>query len=606
MRAVRQHDDWQRGVAPAIRAAITNKEVLPCASTQAQLVKHAQTLFGAATAKGEDMKRRDWGRFLSLQFPDGAPDLSSMQWPPGREEWLEVVKNSRARVGTHRRHKGWLSNIVHTACKYFARVRECSEASLDPRQLYQSDPLTLMSALKREYGVGVRQVVGITIREANDGPFVLDPESISECAKGAAWTLGTVCGGRRPRSVAGVRVSDLEMTVESMTVSGKRVLVPAVSSITWREEKTTDYSGPRKSSDTYYASAEEDWEFIKTRPAYWIYRLLALRGIWQGKGSDPIAEGTVRAGDKLSMRAGTGEYFLICDCRADSWCDSMPVSVNMLGAWTKDMLIRMGRPARCYSAHRRGSVTRAVILEMHERKGRALSDDILRAVARWGGWDCVNGVNTLLKVYASKITDLHLDGSALGLGRRATTQEIEARRAAYVGSISKPNHSVHDKNKMAMPLSLRVQVWNHPEVAALRACMTKAVSRLLQLAELDLSLLPVRRYREHRDVYVKMMKKYTYSRSAERGSTEDQEACKLAQSITRDRRQIENAMQRAANAIAQGVVGIFQERAPGTRLSHAAILQHRVAGVCVGRLPWGAAHGLQAQPIGEGVRFLTM
>ena len=350
---------------------------------QKKIREHTQSLFGSGTRGGTDMRKRDWDIYLRIAYKEEVPLLGEMLWPPGREEWLEFMSKARPMVSSYKRFATLLANVANVGSVYYARQRNVLACTFDPRKLHAADSKKLMQALKREYGVGVRQVMGITMQEARSGPNFVDGDSVLGCAQGAAWTIGTVMGGRRPRSLTSVRLKDVQLIVCRMTVAGRTVLVPGIESISWRDEKTHDYAGQRQSSDVYHDMDEEDWVFVKQRPAYWVYRLLVMRGVVEG--GDPLGARGVQPGMVIAMKKCAEDYYLLCDCAADEWCDTMPVSVQILGNWTRQILQHMGRPRRGYSAHRRGCVTRAVILDMLHNQGRCLSEDTLLAVCRWGG-----------------------------------------------------------------------------------------------------------------------------------------------------------------------------------------------------------------------------
>ena len=66
-----------------------------------------------------------------------------------------------------------LANVANVGSVYYARQRNVLACTVDPRKLHAADSKKLMQALKREYGVGVRQVMGITMQEARRGPNLL-------------------------------------------------------------------------------------------------------------------------------------------------------------------------------------------------------------------------------------------------------------------------------------------------------------------------------------------------------------------------------------------------------------------------------------------------
>ena len=84
--------------------------------------------------------------------------------------------------------------------------------------------------------MGVKQVLAITMDEARNATHFGDAESVRGVAMCAAYTIGTVMGGRRPRTLTAIRLRDLRLYVGSVVIDGVSVCVPCVS-ITFKEEK---------------------------------------------------------------------------------------------------------------------------------------------------------------------------------------------------------------------------------------------------------------------------------------------------------------------------------------------------------------------------------
>lgn len=116
----------------------------------------------------------------------------------------------------------------------------------------------------------------------------------------------------------------------------------------------------------------------------------------------------------------------------------MPVAVDTLGDWTKTVLRRMGSVGRGYSAHRRGFVTRACCHAILQSGGVGIEQHVLDGIVRMGGWQAVTGQMTVLRIYANKVLDLHLEGARISLGRQPSAAEVAARLRDYIGVPTRP------------------------------------------------------------------------------------------------------------------------------------------------------------------------
>ncbi|GLC69608.1 hypothetical protein PLESTF_000853700 [Pleodorina starrii] len=453
----------------------------------------------------------------------------------------------------------------------------------------------------REYGVGVHQVMGINLQEAVSGPNFVDANSVLGCTMAAAWTLGTVCGGRRPRSVAAIRLRDLtlracEVWVRSPGQSDKApCIVPGIARLTWTDEKTTHYAGYKESSDMYDRYEGEGWDFLRERPAYWVYRLLVMRGVFQGADRDPIAAGGLRRGDAILVRDSAKDYFLLCEALSEDWVDTLPVGVATLGIWTKTILKRMGCPPRGYSAHRRGSVTRGVILDILNNRGTGLSEDTMNAICRLGGWDSVTGIRTVMKVYAARIMDRYVSGAALTLGRVGTAAEWDTRKQEYMGTVQWPAKQIWEAGSVLHPLPMRHAMRWERAVAQRREMLSKACAELLKLVLQDTDEMPVLRYREARASYARVMRK-----GPEQARVQYAELVEQIQDLRKGRRPLRLAAVAHSRALLMAAWGARQRRRLVPSVSH---MEDGLRGVVIGRREWGQ-QGQQSMPLWQGVFFV--
>ena len=182
-------------------------------------------------------------------------------------------------------------------------------------------------ALKREHGIGVKQVEAITMEECRNACKFGDPNSVRGVSACAAFALGALLGGRRPRSLTTVKLKDLFIWASEVEVDDARYNVPAMT-VRFVQEKFDDLQGPRRATDQPHCDKYDVQ--ISCSAAFWIYRLLVIRGCLVG---DPIWD--AQPGEARSVPADCAEYYLFCDCTANMWIDTLPVSTDVLGDWNK-------------------------------------------------------------------------------------------------------------------------------------------------------------------------------------------------------------------------------------------------------------------------------
>ena len=77
-----------------------------------------------------------------------------------------------------------------------------------------------------------------------------DAQPVRGVAMCATFTIGTVMGVRRPRSLTAIRLKDLNLFAGRSNVDGVPVCVPCIS-ITFREKRYDDIQGPIYLPGTY-------------------------------------------------------------------------------------------------------------------------------------------------------------------------------------------------------------------------------------------------------------------------------------------------------------------------------------------------------------------
>lgn len=352
---------------------------------------HARALFGGNTEEATSGRKGDWLLFCRALYPEALPALQDVQWPPEMAAWEQFLRQARSDVASEVALKRVVSNVCQVAIRYWTRRRKCLADAIDPRVLFSHQHRVAMGELRRSHGVGVRQVAPITMWEARNGTHFADHFSVRGVAACAAFAMGCLMGGRRPRTLTGILLEHIELTVGRGLVGGRWVAVPHLK-VTFHEEKFPDVQGFRVATDRPFGRGYA--ETFLCSPAFWVYRLCVMRGLFASH--DPIKQ--VGVGQSLAFKPEALQYYLFCEVHPDYWVDSAPSSVGTLGAWNKQILKRMGHLPRPFSAHRSGFVSRCCILAILQARGKELSTDMIEVMIRWGGWQAVTGARTVLRV----------------------------------------------------------------------------------------------------------------------------------------------------------------------------------------------------------------
>ena len=153
-------------------------------------------------------------------YEGGIPEIEAVQWPPSAECWVRFLLEARARVSSYKRFQGVVGNVCEVANRFWSKRLGVLTETVDPRVLYSAVHSRSMHSIKREHGMGVKQVAAVTMDEARNTTHFGDAESVRGVAMCAAYTIGTLMGGRRPRSLTANRLRDLKLFVGSVLVDG--------------------------------------------------------------------------------------------------------------------------------------------------------------------------------------------------------------------------------------------------------------------------------------------------------------------------------------------------------------------------------------------------
>ena len=383
---------------------INEAEVMLAGSSRdsAIMQKHIGDLFTTNTEEGTRTKVADWALFMSVVYKCNYPLMEDMQWPPDKDTWVRFLLEGRKRVFSYKRLLHVIGTVCNVAVRYWqAKRSDIDRKHIDPRQKYALEHSRTLTLIGREYGVDCLQVEAITMVEARNAARFADVESVRGIAAIVAFTLGSLLGGRRARSLTAIRLRHVKLSVVSVFVAGEKVAVPSVH-VTFTDEKFADVRGPREGQDVPHEEGYVDK--LWSNCSYWLYRFLVIRGVFEK--FDPILHAT--SGQLLTIKPECNDYFLFCEASANFWVDAAPVSVGTLSQWNRQLLVRMGSRPRGFSAHRSGFMSRSCILGVLEAQGTKLPEGLINIIARLGGWSTVSGDTTVMSVYARKVIDNHL------------------------------------------------------------------------------------------------------------------------------------------------------------------------------------------------------
>ena len=459
----------------------------------ARLLHHIACLFASNTESGTASKHADWSMFLTIVYDGRVPPLEKVAWPPVVTDWLKFLVDARTRVSSYKRFQCVVGNVCVFANRYFSGKLGVAVRDVDPRLVHEAEHGRAMGAIKREHGLAINQVAPVTMNEARNATHYGDVYSVRGVTACAAFCLGVLCGGRRPRTLTSILLRDVTLRVGKVELDGEVVKVP-VMHVVFTQEKFDDFQGPRHAQDTVYR--EQYRELMWSSMAFWVYRLLVMRGVLVG--DDPIWD--VEVGATLQIRSECLDFYLFCEVRANWWLDTAPSSVGAISHWNRMLLRNMGSPARGFSAHRSGCVSRACILALLDAKGKKLSRSMVDVMVRWGGWQAETGAKTVLRVYARPVIDAFMCGYSMSLGVEPSDAEWLERKREYLGKLHFPEIEMRDHGRSNLPFIIRMHAWRSVEWTVFQADLNIAAAKVVGLGREDASIMPIHRYREDRRV----------------------------------------------------------------------------------------------------------
>lgn len=446
---------------------------------------------GASTCGYTKRLQNAWRIWLEFRACHAVP-VDAAEWPPANgNQWTTFLAWLRTRCKSYTSFCNTWSVLLTYASRAYPMAPR-------PTVVHKADHGRALRLLLRQYGVGMNQVQGITMEEARNFHKFIDPNSCIGLLHGTAFAVGCVTG-RRGRTVTAIRLEDVEVFVVACNAKGRDGVVraPCVK-LRFVDEKFMDVQGHRKSSELI-EDMQEYSAWAKLTYSYWVYRLLAVRGAFK-RGWDPLCDPDVPLGGVLEVRDGCKDWFLLCDAAGDRVVDTLPITVDTLSNWNRAVLLAMDAKGRGYSAHRRGAVTRALILELLKNKGSMLSPGVENVLLRFGGWDCTRGLDTVRRTYQEKVIDEFLDRLGLAYGREGSDEEWEARKARFMGADLTPSAQPSTAGCGDPPV-LRWMAGQDTVYQLFKEDLCRSVMQVMAVARHDPAIMQNHRYMAERQAF---------------------------------------------------------------------------------------------------------
>ena len=274
---------------------------------------------------------------------------------PSKDDWLLFTHFMRVSRRSYPAARVDICRVVsfgkEVAMSYLEKHGMSYPADLfDPRIVYATEHQRMGGLMRREYGVEVKKCLALTMCEAKSGHNFIDMHCLRGIFMGGSFNAGNTTGGRRPRSIASLRVRDVQCELQSVVVNGTQWRVPSFK-LTFRDEKYMCERGPRRSLENF-AHIGNYTELMCMSYSYYLYAQFVARGIFLD--DNPIS--SCEVGGRVEFKRSALDFFVFCEDDGDVWYDGIPLAAAKLSAWTKTITMRMGGltglPARGYRAHR--------------------------------------------------------------------------------------------------------------------------------------------------------------------------------------------------------------------------------------------------------------
>ncbi len=444
----------------------------------------------AATTKGRDTEERAWAKYVAIcerEFWSKQPSLRN-KWPLPVREWTQMLTFLRAECGSY----GAFTNMLNVICKvgtklaHNAHVAQCVQKgiddtmvlgvrSFDPRLLYSLQNRATKDILRREYAVEVAHTEYISMEEARNGHKFTDHKSLPGLQESAVWNMENLSGGRRPRSLADLRVRHLTWRVTAVVQPGEgEWRVPSLS-YRFEDEKFMDKRGPRGVSEdfSFFADFARDGNLSS---ACYLYALFKARGLFVDR--DPLR--SLRPGENIRTHTWAQNLFVFCHMEGDTFFDCVPLSPAAISRVTRNILRRMGRKVRGARAHRHGAFTRPQVMNLMQQRGVGLDPSVGPAVHRAAGWSVVHGPTTTATTYESVLLDRSANSFGLFLGVNLEPEVWQLRYEEWLGKdIDRTEPIRHPHTRGELPFIARLRGLHAEEVEKARRHMNTLGVNLL-------------------------------------------------------------------------------------------------------------------------------
>ena len=127
-----------------------------------------------------EMRSLAWGNsrlvlvLALVQRRGRQPNIEEVNWPPSVEQWVHFLLSVRPKVSSYKRFLNLVGNVAHTASRHWEKKTGTPSTKLQPSVLYPSAHKQAIATVRRQYGMGMKQVKAITMIEARNGTHYTD------------------------------------------------------------------------------------------------------------------------------------------------------------------------------------------------------------------------------------------------------------------------------------------------------------------------------------------------------------------------------------------------------------------------------------------------
>lgn len=136
----------------------------------AQLKQHMSDMFASNTEEVSRLKFGDWVHYCKIVY-GRQPNIEEVTWPPSVEQWVHFLLSVRPKVFSYKRFLNLVGNVAHIASQHWEKKTGTPSTKLQPSVLYPSAHKQAIATVRRQYGMGMKQVMpkAITMIEARNG-----------------------------------------------------------------------------------------------------------------------------------------------------------------------------------------------------------------------------------------------------------------------------------------------------------------------------------------------------------------------------------------------------------------------------------------------------